>query len=94
MGAALEQKDARSLLMVRSPGFGSGVANYGVLPAPTQVKLASHVNLLAHYAKGTLSLMLQLLQLTPSFLPLKYELTSHRRRTFPSRYCALSIGDL
>ena len=32
-----------------------------------KIKLASHVNLLAHYAKGTLSLMLQLLQLTPSF---------------------------
>jgi len=32
------------------------------------IKLASYVNLLAHYAKGTLSLMLQLLQLTPSFV--------------------------
>jgi len=68
MGAALGRVTAVSLLMIRSPGFGSGAANFqGALPAPTEVKLASRVNLLAHYAKGTLSLMLQLLALTPSF---------------------------
>jgi len=34
---------------------------------PTKIKLANNINLLAHYAKGTLLLMLQLLLSILSF---------------------------
>jgi len=40
------------------------------LRLPVLVKLASDTNLLAHYAKGTLSPKLQLLKLAQSFRPL------------------------
>jgi hypothetical protein len=58
---------ARSLPMASSLGFGPNVANFYGLPAPTELKLASHVSLLAHYAKGTLSPKLQLLAPAPGF---------------------------
>jgi len=59
--------------MIRSLGFGSDVTNFYILLAPTCiVKLASNINLLAHYAKGTLSPKLQLLKLAQS-LKLIYE---------------------
>lgn len=38
------------------------------LLTPTKIKLASRVNLLAHYAKGTLLPKLQLLLMTSSFI--------------------------
>jgi len=60
---------AVSLLTASSPGFGSGPADSRILPAPSKLRLAGGVNLLAHYAKGTLSPKLQLLLPTWGFAP-------------------------
>src|SRR5574343_1062983 len=62
----------------------------GESPAPPHVKLAGGVNLLAHYAKGTLSPRLQLLEPAQGFRPRGQAAGAH----VPSRYCALPVPRL
>jgi len=81
---------AVSLLAASSPGFGSDPADFCGLPAPTNLRLAGEVNLLAHYAKGTLSPRLQLLWLTWGFGPVATQPTA----PLPSRYSALPASEV
>jgi hypothetical protein len=60
---------ALGLPRASSPGFGSGGADFGGLPAPTQLRLANPPNSLAHYAKGTLSPRLQPLVMAGGLAP-------------------------
>ena len=58
---------AFGLAVARSPGFGSEGPDFYPLAAPTDLRLARPNNLLAHYAKGTLWPMPQLLTRIPGF---------------------------
>jgi hypothetical protein len=69
------------LTMVKSPGFGSNFRHYSViltlgLPTCLFLALASNVNLVTHYAKGTFFSLYYFnrtaYKITISFIPLRY----------------------
>jgi len=88
-GAALRRSAPSACSRLAHPASGLAqptTADYLRLP---KVRLAGWVNLLAHYAKGTLWPMRQLLQPTSGF-----ELAAWRAAPLPSRYSTLPILEL
>ena len=88
-GAALRRSAPSACSRLAHPASGLAqptLADYLRLPT---VRLAGWVNLLAHYAKGTLWPMRQLLQPTSGFA-----LAAWRAAPLPSRYSTLPILEL
>ena len=88
-----------SLLMDRSPGFGSNACNYGALfrlalatpPVLQYLKLATYINSPDRSTKSTRSLINELSVLVGTRFQVLFHSPPGVLFTFPSRYCS-SIG--
>ena len=88
-GAALRRSAPSACSRLAHPASGLAQPTAAVYLRLPTVRLAGWVNLLAHYAKGTLWPMRQLLQPTSGFV-----LATRRAAPLPSRYSTLPILEL